>query len=565
MSIATSAVDDLANRAWEALLEADPLQATVIGEHEYDDRLPDLSPQARESRIRGFERLLAEVGGLEPDPAQPEEALTLSALRSTLDAALAKERANPTAYTVNVMWGLQTDVLTMSAYQPLRNAEDGRSLLERWRAIAPTLDQMAANLRAGLADGLAPIRTSAERVVEQLREALQEAGSDDDGLLAPLHARPEGGFSDGDWDRFAGELQRIVAESARPALERYLAIVEAEAVPGGRPPERAGIGNLPGGAEIYRALVRGDTTTELRPEEIHATGLAEVERIDAELAELGGRVLRAASLAATQAALREDPRMHFESGEQIVETAEASLARANAATPRWFGRLPRTSCMVTRMLPAEEEHSTVAYYRDPAADGSRPGEYYVNTSHPETRPRYEAEALAFHEAVPGHHLQVAIAQELPPALPAFRRHVYLMAYVEGWGLYAERLADEMGLYSGDVDRLGMLSFDAWRACRLVVDTGMHALGWSRDQAIGFMLEHSALAQNNIANEVDRYLGRPGQALAYKIGQLEILRLRREQQARLGAAFDVRAFHDAVLGHGPLPLSTLAEAVAADLA
>jgi uncharacterized protein (DUF885 family) len=216
------------------------------------------------------------------------------------------------------------------------------------------------------------------------------------------------------------------------------------------------------------------------------------------------------------------------------------------------------------MLPAEEEHSTGAYYRDPAADGSRPGQYFVNTSHPETRPRYEAEVLAFHEAVPGHHLQVALAQELPD-LPAFRRHSYLTAYVEGWGLYTERLADEMGIYSGDVDRLGMLSFDAWRACRLVVDTGMHAMGWSRDRAIGFMLEHSALAQNNIVNEVDRYLGLPGQALAYKVGQLAIRRLRDEAEARLGSAFDIRAFHDAVLTHGPLPLGTLAEAVRADLA
>jgi uncharacterized protein (DUF885 family) len=562
MSISTSAVDGLANRSWDALLEADPLQATVLGEHGYDDRLPDISPDARQARIRAFSQLLMEAGSLEPDPAQPEETLTLSALRSALDAVLAKERANVTAYTVDVMWGLQTDLLVMSSYQPLRNADDGRALLDRWRAIAPTLDQLGANLRAGLAAGLTPIRTSAERVVEQLREALQ-AGADEDGLLAPLHSRPEDGFSHGDWRRFAGELERIVSESARPALQRYLAIVEEEAVSRGRPPEEAGISYLPGGAEIYSSLVRGDTTTDLDPDEIHATGLAEVERIDAEMAELGGRVLGARSLTATQAALRDDPRMHFETGEQILDVAERLLARSQAATPQWFGRLPRTPCVVTAMLPAEEEHSTVAYYRDPAADGSRPGQYYVNTSHPDTRPRYEAEALAFHEAVPGHHLQVAIAQELTE-LPAFRRHTYLIAYVEGWGLYAERLADEMGLYSGDLDRLGMLSFDAWRACRLVVDTGMHALGWSRDRAIGFMLEHSALAPNNIANEVDRYLGRPGQALAYKIGQLEILRLRREHQERLSSAFDIRAFHDAVLRHGSLPLPTLAEAVAADL-
>jgi uncharacterized protein (DUF885 family) len=218
---------------------------------------------------------------------------------------------------------------------------------------------------------------------------------------------------------------------------------------------------------------------------------------------------------------------------------------------------------VTRMLAHEEKHSTIAYYRPSAADGSRPGRYYINTWQPQTRPRYEAEALAFHEAVPGHHLQGALAQELT-SLPAFRRNASTTAYVEGWGLYTERLADEMGLYSGDLDRLGMLSYDSWRACRLVVDTGMHAMGWSRQQAIDYMTDHSALATNNIANEVDRYLGRPGQALAYKIGQLEMLRLRAEARDRLGAAFDVRRFHDALLAHGALPLTTLAGSLAADL-
>jgi len=215
------------------------------------------------------------------------------------------------------------------------------------------------------------------------------------------------------------------------------------------------------------------------------------------------------------------------------------------------------------MQPHEEQHSTIAYYREPPLDGSRPGRYYINTYAPETRPRYEAEALAFHESVPGHHLQVAIGQELEH-LPAFRRHGDFTAFVEGWGLYSERLANEMGLYSGDLDRIGMLSYDAWRASRLVVDTGMHALAWSRGEAIEFMTAHTALAPNNIANEVDRYIGWPGQALAYKIGQLEIRRLRAEAEAALGASFDIRRFHDAVLSHGALPLSVLRHSVAADL-
>jgi uncharacterized protein (DUF885 family) len=211
------------------------------------------------------------------------------------------------------------------------------------------------------------------------------------------------------------------------------------------------------------------------------------------------------------------------------------------------------------MGPHEEEHSTIAYYRQPAPDGSRPGQYYVNTSAPATRPRYEAEALAFHESIPGHHLQIAIGQELA-GIPEFRRHLGPTAFFEGWGLYTERLSDEMGLYSGDLDRFGILSFDAWRACRLVVDTGMHALGWSRGSAIDFMRAHTALGANNIANEVDRYIVWPGQALAYKTGQLEILRLRAEARAAMGPAFDIRAFHDAVLGGGALPLATLREVV-----
>jgi uncharacterized protein (DUF885 family) len=203
----------------------------------------------------------------------------------------------------------------------------------------------------------------------------------------------------------------------------------------------------------------------------------------------------------------------------------------------------------------EEKHSTIAYYRPPAADGSRPGRYYINTSAPETRPRYEAEALAYHEAVPGHHLQIAIAQELK-GIPEFRKNSGVTAFIEGWGLYSERLADEMGLYSSDLDRIGILSYDAWRACRLVVDTGMHAMGWTREQAINYMVENTALAENNIVNEVDRYITWPGQALAYKTGQLEMIRLRQEAEKRLGSKFKIRKFHDVLLGNGAVPLEAL---------
>ena len=228
--------------------------------------------------------------------------------------------------------------------------------------------------------------------------------------------------------------------------------------------------------------------------------------------------------------------------------------------PAWFGRLPEADCVVMPIPEHEEEHSVLGYYWQPAADGSRPGQYYLNTRLPERRPRYESEALAYHESIPGHHLQIAIAQELT-GIPEFRRHRGVTAFDEGWGLYTERLADEMGLYSSDLDRLGILAFDAWRACRLVLDTGIHALGWTRQQAIDYMRDNSPVMIENIINEVDRYISWPGQALAYKTGQLEILRLRAWAEAELGERFDIRAFHDAVLLQGAVPLPTLDDLVA----
>ena len=274
-----------------------------------------------------------------------------------------------------------------------------------------------------------------------------------------------------------------------------------------------------------------------------------------EFVELGARLLGTDGLAETLRTLREDPALHFATREEIEASARASLERANAAIGDWFGRLPKAPCEVVVMPAHEEKHSTIAYYRDPAADGSRPGQYYINTYAPETRPRYEAETLAFHESVPGHHLQLAIMQEVTE-LPAFRRFNGSTAYIEGWGLYTERLSEEMGLLSSETDRFGVLSFDAWRAARLVVDTGMHALGWTRQQAIDFMVEHTALGENNIANEVDRYISYAGQALAYKLGQLELLRLRSEARERQGDRFDIKRFHDAVLEQGALPLPVL---------
>jgi uncharacterized protein (DUF885 family) len=322
-----------------------------------------------------------------------------------------------------------------------------------------------------------------------------------------------------------------------------------------------GLAGLAGGEEAYADCVRQNTGLGRTAEDLHRAGLEELGRIDAEFAVLGERVLGTRDVPAIFERLRDGPAFRFASAEEIEEKAASTVAAAREALPRWFGRLPRADCVVKRIPDHEAPFTTVAYYRPPPGDGSAPGEYRVNVLDPGTRPRHEAQALAFHEAIPGHHLQIAIAQERP-ALPAFRRHAYLTAYAEGWALYAERLAEEMGLYDGDLDRLGMLSFAAWRAARLVVDTGLHSFGWSRERAVAFMLERTPLAANNVDNEVDRYVSWPGQALAYEVGRQEIVRLRREAESSLGGRFELRAFHDLVLGAGPLPLGVLAGRVTA---
>jgi uncharacterized protein (DUF885 family) len=351
----------------------------------------------------------------------------------------------------------------------------------------------------------------------------------------------------------------IVQREIYPAFARYRDCIRDEIRPRARDDRHPGVCFVDGGVPYYRLCIRRETSLDLAPEEIHAYGLTEVARIREEIRELGTRLYGTGELPALRARLEQDPAQHFASAEAIVHKARATLARAEQAAPRLFGRLPATPCEVVPIPAHEAPFSTLAYYRAGTQDGSRPGRYYVNTLDPATRLSFEAEALCFHESVPGHHLQLALAQE-NAALPRVRRHFEQNAFVEGWALYCERLADEERLYSGASDRLGMLSYDAWRASRLVVDTGLHAFGWSREQALRFLSENTLLAANNVENEVDRYIAWPGQALGYKLGQREILRLRDEARKKLGPRFQLAAFHDRLLENGSVSLAVMAEAI-----
>jgi uncharacterized protein (DUF885 family) len=550
-----------ADRAWEVVIEAAPLYATQLGDHRFDDRLPPVTPQQRAEVLARLKSVAAEAGPLAVVAAtpgtDPGTATTAAALDAWLAMEIAFRESEVAVWAIDPLEGPQSALLNIPSYHPVETVQQAEAMVARWSAMGPWIDAVRANVGEALADGLVSPASPVRRVVDQLDDLLGRP-DEDWPLLDPVRVdRPA--WSAAERQRFTDRLTDAVATGIRPAFVRYREQLVDVVLPRARSNDSPGLGTVPGGQAAYASLVRAHTTTDKTPAEIHDIGLAEIARIDAELTELAGRTIGATDLADAHRRLREDPALHFDTGAQVYDTAVRSLERARAAIPQWFGTLPTAPCEVVEMARHEAEHSTIAYYREPAADGSRPGRYYINTAHPETRPRYEAETLAFHESIPGHHLQIAIGQERTD-LPTFRRYGGFTAYIEGWGLYTERLSDEMCLYSGDLDRIGVLSFDGWRAGRLVVDTGMHALGWSRDRAIDFMIEHTAIAPNNVGNEIDRYITWPGQALAYKIGQLELLRLRATASDRLGPVFDIRGFHDAVLTESSLPLSVLAGVV-----
>lgn len=537
---------------WEATLAASPLWATRLGDHRWDDQLGDASPAGRARDRAARDGFLTRARALDRATLSDADALHLDLFVELL----AEDQATDVCH--NEWWGLSArenplaTVNDLPDTQPTVTVADGVHLVARYRRIPQLVQDWTDNLRLGIRAGYTPEVESTRLVARQLHDELALADIDLT-LAAPLR-EDHPGWSPADLSRFRADMTVAVAQ-ARVALSQFATFVDGELLPAARPADRAGIRYLPEGEACYAALVRRETSLPWSAERIHQVGLDELDRIHAEMRVLGSRLFGTDDLPTIYQHLRADPALRFASAEEVESTAAANLARAKAAIPAWFGRLPTADCVVKPIPGYLAPYTYIAYYNPAVPDGSQPGEYRVNLYAPETRPRFEAAALAAHESIPGHHLQIALAQEMTD-LPAFRRNLGWNAYVEGWALYAERLADEMGLYQGDLDRMGMLSFDAWRATRLVVDTGIHAQGWTREQAVTFFLANTPLAENNVRNEVDRYITWPGQALSYKLGQMEILALRRDAEARLGPRFDVRGFHDVVLGAGAVSLPVL---------
>ena len=552
----------LCDEFWQGEMAASPTWATSLGDKRYDDRLDDITPRGIARDKKRLEGVLARANAIPEASLSAADRLTRTALVTEVQDRLAMMHCALEEWTVDPLGGPQSEFMNYADFTSIETTHDGANYVKRTRAMGPYLDDHIANLRRGKNQGKVAVRDAVQKTLDQIAR-IEATSIESLGVYKPA-AAPHPGWSRSDSVRFASDLKDAIRSSLLPGMERYRAFLEKEILPAARPPERAGLSQLPNGLDCYRELIRVHTSLDLFPEEIHNLGLEEVAAFRRNLADLGQKVFGTSDVADIQKRLRTDPAMHFKTSDEVEAKAREALARAQAAVPQWFGLQPKAPCQVKVMGMHEAPYSTIAYYRQPSADGKRPGTYMINTYLPETRPRYEAEALAFHESVPGHHLQISIAQELT-GIPEFRKHQGVTAFVEGWALYTEHLADEMGLYSSDVDRLGMLSFDAWRACRLVVDTGMHAMGWSRQQAIDYMTENSVLAENNIVNEVDRYIAWPGQALAYKIGQREILQLRDEAKRKLGARFNIKAFHDAVLGNGAVAMPVLREQVEAYIA
>jgi uncharacterized protein (DUF885 family) len=543
-----AALAELAERYFQVCMDASPFDATVWGVPGWDAEVPDLSEAAEAETDRRLAELGRRLAAIDPARLGAQDRVT----RSMLDRGVADRRAElaarwPEVTVSATMSGIQTAVIGLVPKVVLATGDQAEAYLARCARLAGCLDQAGDRLRAGLVAGRPPPALGVRAGIRQL-DAYLAGPVADDPLLVP--AGP---------DRFRERLAEVVAGSVRPAMARYRELLADQVLGRARPDDRCGLAWLPDGEAVYRQTVRHHTTTGRDPAELHQLGLELVAGLGEEYRALGARVFGTADLEAILTRLRQDPGLRFTTGAEILQSGRDALERATAALPAVVGRAPSAPCRVDEMSAYEARDAVLGYYQPPAADGSHPGVHWLNTSAPQTRTRYEYEALAFHESVPGHHLQFALAQELEE-LPRFRRFGYVTAFSEGWALYTERLADELGLYSSDLERFGMLSFDSWRACRLVVDTGLHQRGWDRDQAVGYLLANSALTRGNVENEVDRYVAMPGQALAYMVGRLELVRLRSLATARLGAGFDLRRFHDLVLGTGGVPLSVLAEVV-----
>ena len=548
-------LESLATRFWDLSLENNPSAATLLGDRRFDHLLDDLSSE-------GLDRLTSQLRGLVEEASQLDGSEFSSQDHLTRDMLISEASNNITMLETRVLMGAcdpltgpLSGLLNFVSQTRAQDAAQAEALYARYQQVPRLLAEALTLHRAEAEAGRTPIAANVQRVVSQ----------SEDYLGSPIETDPFANLAGPDgWEGLEAWQERmrtLTTDQIRPAVAQY-----REGIKGllavSRDEDHSGLCHIAGGEEIYEKMIALFTTLPYTAQELHDIGQAQAKGMHAEeFRQIGERALGTSDLTEILTRLRNDQSLRYETGEEIVQHARDIVERSWEAAANWFNLRPIGTCAVVEIPPYLAKNAPPAYYFPPASDGSRPGTYFINTHEPTTKVRYAAEAVAFHEANPGHHFQLTLASELKN-IPEFRKHSQATAYVEGWGLYAERLADEMNLYTGDTDLLGMVSADAWRAGRLVVDTGVHAHGWTRRQSVEYLQQWTAIDQPSIETEVDRYIGVPGQALAYKVGQMEIFRLRTEAQETLGPRFDIRGFHDTVLGSGPLTLPMLGGLVAA---
>ncbi|MGD1156784.1 MAG: DUF885 domain-containing protein [Terriglobia bacterium] len=543
-------LDAALKQEWEYELHAHPEMATRIGDPRYNDRLNDYSPEFFAADLKHAQQALQTFESIDtagfPEQERLNKLLMVRKLREKIESSRFKNWEMP----IDQMNGVHLDYAELPSETRFRGVKDYQDYLSRLRQIPQVFQQITANMRAGLRDHLLPPRYLLEKAALEAQDIAGKS-PETSPFTKPVRSFPAG-ISEADQKTLHDAVVVAVKQEVAPAYARLAEFLCTEYAPKGR--TEYGVWALPDGEARYRFAVRRMTTTDLSPEDIHQLGLRQVVEIEAEMLKLA-RQQGFSDLPSFNEHIRKDPHLYASSGEQLLDLYKHYTDQMYAQLPKLFTRLPKNTLEVVPMAEYRAPTAVPADYSIGAADGSRPGRINVNEYDPQHRLLLNVEAIAYHEGVPGHHLQFSIAQELTD-LPAFRRFASYDAYSEGWALYAERLGREVGFYQDPYSEYGRLENEMWRSVRLVVDTGVHYKHWSRQQMVDFFRAHTAMDDQSVETEVDRYIAWPGQALAYKLGQMKIVELRERTREALGDRFDLRAFHDALLGDGPLPLDVL---------
>ena len=541
----------LFDQVWQEDLADNPIQATQLGDARFNDKLPDMTQLAIDARQKKNYARLQSLTKINRDKLSKEDQLNYDLFNRDIKTRIGAYQFKPWMFEVSTYAGPQ-QLAEVAEFAPFNTVKDYDNWIARINASGPFIDQWILQLTQGTQERLTQPRVVINKVLEQLKGPLT-ADAEANPFYAPFKKMPAG-IPDAEKTRLTGAAKTAIQTVAIPAYQRFDKFLREVYLPASR--DTVGIYDIPGGDQYYRNRIAYFTSVDNPdPARIHNMGLDEVKRIRAEMEKTLEGINFLGTVDQFLSFLRNDPRFFFKSQEELLAAYTKTANGIKPELPKLFGKLPKTDFDIKVIPAATAPTTTTAYYMPPSLDGSRKGAFYVNLYKPETRPTWEVEALTAHESIPGHHLQIALQYELT-GLPNFRRNADYTAYIEGWALYSEKLGYDLGLYKDDFSKFGQLTYDMWRAVRLVVDTGMHAFKWTRDQAIYYFKQNTGRNDLDIQNEVDRYISWPGQALSYKLGQLKIQALREEAEKTLGDRFDIRAFHDKLLGLGALPLSVL---------